>query len=265
MRLSQLARKLEISPSELILFFETNRIESYNSHNNKIEESDLKLALNHFSPAEMEADIEAQVIQANESAIEIPQKKGKEKKASDGSISNKSEKDTTDSEPPVEEKEEIEVISMPKIKLEGVKIVGKIDLPEPVKKIKDENNSGDEEHHKLSENISDDGHRKEFQKTRKKRFRQKSRKKHTTKVLSYEEKLKREERRRTREQQRAKKLKKEQKKLHYIKNVQSNVSPSTKKKKSRSTEQSVMEPVKTSPEYKNPVRKFWAWLNGEYD
>jgi hypothetical protein len=265
MRLSQLARKLEISPTQLILFFEKNKIERYNSHNNKIEKSDLKLALNHFNPEEMEAEIESQVIQAKESEIDTPQKKGKEKSASGLIVSNKPDKETTDPDPPFEEEDEIEVISMPKIKLEGVKVVGKIDLPEPVKKVKDENNSRDQKENKLSDNISEEGHRKEHHKNREKPFRQKNRKKHTTKELSYEEKLKREERRRIREQQRAKKLKKEQKKLHYIKNVQSNVSPSRKKKKSSKAEQSEMESIKVKPEYKNPVRKFWAWLNGEYD
>ena len=56
MRLSQLARKLEISPSELILFFEKNKIGSYKSQNNKIDENDLKLAFNHYKPALIETD-----------------------------------------------------------------------------------------------------------------------------------------------------------------------------------------------------------------
>jgi hypothetical protein len=83
--------------------------------------------------------------------------------------------------------------------------------------------------------------------------------------LSYEEKLKREERKKILAQQRAKKLKKEQKKMHYIKNVQSNVAPTRIKKKRRKTDQSDLKPVKVRPVYKNPIRKFWAWLNGEYD
>ncbi len=265
MRLSQLARKLEISPTELILFFEKNRIERYDSHNNKIKESDVRLALNHFSPEEMKAEIETQVIQANESAVDILQTKEKEINALDRSVSNKPEKDTTDPESPFEKEEEIEVISMPKIKLEGVKVVGKIDLPEPIKKVKDENNSGVEEQNNLSDKTSNGGQRNEYQKTSKRSFRQKNRKKYNSKELSYEEKLKREERKRIRELQRAKKLKKEQKKLHYIKNVQSNVSSTRKKKKNRKIEQSELERIKVRPLYKNPVRKFWAWLNGEYD
>jgi hypothetical protein len=264
MRLSQLARKLEISPTELILFYKENRIEKYKSHNNKIEERDLKLAIDYFSTEDQEADIKAQVNQSNKSRLDIPPKKKKEEKTSVGSVSTKSENDKTYQEPAVEE-QEIEVISMPKIKLEGVKVVGKIDLPEPIKKVKDENNSVVEEEKRLSDKIIDDGSRKEYQKNRKKSFRHKGRKKNIPKELSYEEKLKREERKRIREQQRAKELKKAKKKLHYIKNVKSNISPTQKKRKSRKTEQSVTEPINTMPVYKNPVRKFWAWLNGEYD
>ncbi len=265
MRLSQLARKLEISPTELILFFENNKIERYNSRNNKIEESDLKLALSHFSSEEMEAEIQAEAPPANDSVKDIPQKKEKESNPSHGSTIDIPERDSTELKPPVEEKEEIEVIRMPKIKLEGVKVVGKIDLPEPVKKVKDENTSVAEEQNRLSDNTSDGGQRNEYQKTRKRSFKQRNRKKYTTKELSYEEKLKREERKRIREQQQAKKLKKEQKKLYYIKNIQSNVSPARKEKKSNKTERSEFEPIKVRPKYKNPIRKFWAWLNGEYD
>ena len=56
MRLSQFARKLEISPSDLILFFERNKIGKYSSPNNKIEEEDLAVALNHFKPEELMED-----------------------------------------------------------------------------------------------------------------------------------------------------------------------------------------------------------------
>ena len=50
MRLSQLARQLEISPSELIIFFKKNNIDRYTSHNNKIKEEDVDYALRYYKP-----------------------------------------------------------------------------------------------------------------------------------------------------------------------------------------------------------------------
>ena len=256
MRLSQLARKLEMSPSELIIFFEKNKIKRYSSHNNKIEEGDLKLALNYFSAVEMEADVDAHIHQGHESVKDTLPEPSQE---TDSEIPlNKVSESATD-------KKEIEVISMPKIKLEGVKVVGKIDLPEPVKKVDDDIKPEAEDQNKFSDNISQVEHRKENYKTKKRTLRQRHKHKRAIKELSYDEKLKREERKKTQEQQKAKKLKKEQKKQHYIKNVQSNISPKRKKKNSRKTSDMETEPIKIRPEYKNPVRKFWAWLNGEYD
>ena len=75
MRLSQLARKLEISPTELISFFKKNKIGKYNSHNNKVEETDLKLALNHFSPVETNSEGDKKVRSEIVSKIDIPEEK----------------------------------------------------------------------------------------------------------------------------------------------------------------------------------------------
>jgi len=265
MRLSQLARKLEISPSDLIFFFEKNKIGKYNSHNNKIQEKDLFLALNHFRPEEME-------IENNEPASPdlvpfegIQDKKKEEDNPLLESISILPEDKSTDSEFSEDPKEEIEIISMPKIKLEGVKVVGKIDLPEPVKKVKDENNRESADQNEESEKVPPTGIRNEYRRIQKHTSKQKYKHKNSKRVLSYEEKLKREERKKIQEQQRAKKLKKEQKKQHYIKNVQSNVTPTIRKKKNRKTDERELEPIKARPQYRNPIKKFWAWLNGKYD
>jgi hypothetical protein len=263
MRLSQLARKLEISPSELILFFEKTKTRNYYSHNNKVEEGDLKLALDHFSPANTEMDIDEETQPVMESKMDIPVKK--DNNSPPGSDSKTLAESTSESKSITDKKEEIEVIRMPKIKLEGVKVVGKIDLPGPVKKVKDEHGSDTEDQDKESVNISSGAHNRKNQNSKKRTNRKKSKIKHTGRELSYEEKLKREEWKKIREQQKTKRLRKEQKKQHYIKNVQANVSPVSRKKKSRKTEDKELVTIKARPEYRNPIRKLWAWLNGEYD
>ena len=161
MRLSQLARKLEISPSELILFFEKTKTGNYDSHNNKVEEGDLKLALDHFSPVNTETDIEEETQPVMESKLDIPVKE--DNNPPPGSDSKTLAENTSESKSITDKMEEIEVIRMPKIKLEGVKVVGKIDLPEPVKKVKDEHGSDTEDQDKESVNISPGAHNKKNQ------------------------------------------------------------------------------------------------------
>jgi hypothetical protein len=266
MRLSQLARKLEISPSDLINFFEKSKIGKYNSHNNKIEEKDLLLALNHFRPQENEVETSEQTSHELVSFQDNQDEKKKEVVNPAPALnSTLPENDSVDSESSKYPEEEIEVISMPKIKLEGVKVVGKIDLPEPVKKLKDESNIQSTNQNKGSENVPPTGIRDENREVRKRLSKQKIKHKNSRRELSYEEKLKREERQKIQEQQRTKKLKKEQKKQHYIKNIQSNINPTKRKKKNRNIDDQEIEPIMARPHYKNPIKKFWAWLNGKYD
>ncbi len=266
MRLSQLARKLEISPSDLIKFFENSKIVKYNSHNNKVEEKDLLLALNHFRPEENEVETSEQTSRELVSSQDNQAEKKEELNPAPLLNSTIPEDESVDSEFSKDPEEEIEVIRMPKIKLEGVKVVGKIDLPEPVKKLKDEINIKPGNQNKESENMPVTEIRNENSEVRKRPSKQKTKHKNSRRELSYEEKLKREESRKIQEQQRDKKLKKELKKKHYIKNVQSNVNPTARrKKKNRSTDDRDLEPISARPHYKNPIKKFWAWLNGKYD
>ena len=265
MRLSQLARKLELSPTDLILFFEKNKIVKYNSPNNKIEEEDLPIALNHFKPEELVAEIGEETSNEPISLEIITDKKNDENMELSESYSTITDGESIKQDSLKDPVDKIEVIRMPKIKLEGVKVVGKIDLPDPVKKVKNENNGKSADQQKDMEGVSVKNIKNEYKKTNKRSPRQKSKRQNSRSVLSYEERLQREERRKIQEQQRAKKLKKDQKKNHYLKNVQSNITPATKKKKNKKSDELELEPIKNRPEYKNPIKKFWAWLNGEYD
>lgn len=265
MRVSQLARKLEISPSDLILFYKKNKIGKYNSANNKIEEEDLALALGHFKPEEMVKE-NGEKLPDTAIPLEISRDLNSEDKMemSESSSTGKPGKNLKP-ELSKDQEDEIEVIRMPKIKLEGVKVVGKIDLPDPVKKVKDENKAKQNSQEKDAEEISSNKFKREYKNADKGSSRQRLNRQNFRKVLSYEEKLKREERRKVQEQQRAKRLKKDLKKQHYLQNVQSTIAQSAKNKRNKKSDLQELEPIKNLPEYKNPIRKFWAWLNGEYD
>jgi len=57
---------------------------------------------------------------------------------------------------------------------------------------------------------------------------------------------------------------KEKKKRHYLKNVQVQSRPVNKKKSKKGIERE-QKILKERPVYNNPIRKFIAWLNCEYD
>jgi len=263
MRLSQLARELEISPSELIIFFKKNDINHYTSYNNKVSLKDHDLAYEHYK---------TKVVEKKEENNGIVKMKPDQEKLSDKDIIEPGEKDLK-IKPITQEKNEdnfkdnhddVEVIRMPKIKLEGVKVVGKIELPEPSTKTHKKQES-DQTSSTEKARTQKPTRKKQYDNSYGRRNLRKKPRRTNKKELSYEEKLKREEKKRIIEQQKIKKLKKEQKKQHYIKNVQSNVPFSKPKKKSKISPESEELPRKHKPEYKNPFRKIWAWLNGEYD
>jgi hypothetical protein len=189
----------------------------------------------------------------------------------DPGLNPKNEPDT----PPIERKKtgektkietespEPEVIRAPKMKLQGVKVVGKIELPE--KRIKTsahkdpDNNSGKHPGMKKDAEVTSRNHS-----SNKKKITGKTR---ANRSMSYLEKQKKEERKREKEKRERMKKTKERKRNHYQNKVQTKISPTQSKKKNpskniRNLKKNQPEPA---PVYKNPLRRFWAWLNGAYD
>lgn len=129
MRLGQLARKLALRPTEIVGFLAKNSIQIEDGSNTRIEDDHVPLIMNHFAPermAEMTAELAAE---KNPSIVEIevgpePEKEIKvediQPPMADGSSANPE---------PV-----VELIKAPKVELSGLKVLGKIELPEPKKK-----------------------------------------------------------------------------------------------------------------------------------
>ncbi len=136
MRLAQLARKISVKPSEITEFLATHNIQLDNSSNAKVNDEHVDLVFRHFAP-EMLGDAKAS------DPNRLDQQKETESEHS-SKIETSSE---IVSEPAAisssEEWTEVpEVIKPIKVELPGLKVVGKIDLPEPKKKEKS-NDSGD--------------------------------------------------------------------------------------------------------------------------
>ncbi len=130
MRLGQLARKLALRPAEVVGFLAKNSIQIEEGSNTRIEDDHVSLIMRHFAPermAEMTAELAAEKNTPVAEAISIPQPVNEEVKV-EGIQSMIADIPLANQEPVKE------LIKAPKVELSGLKVLGKIELPEPKKK-----------------------------------------------------------------------------------------------------------------------------------
>ncbi len=292
MRIAQLSRKLNISQTEITGFFKRRKISGYVGGNSKLSEEHLRLIVEYFRPEltgeffkdDTEPD-ETKLPSNTEHDVQIQQdisnqqEKGEEINSSDSIVKEKSKissvvepTETFRADQDTETKE-VEIIRAPKIKLDGLKVVGKIELPEKPKKNKE--NPSEENIHQDAEDPPKkkvtETKTKEKQRQRKDRSPQKYKKGRYRKPKreeTYEEKLKRLEREKIRRQKAREKQLREKKRQHYLKVLQAKqASAEAKPKKPKKRKDTAVEEIVAPRKkiYKNPLRRFWAWLNGEFD
>ena len=135
MRLGQLSRKLSIRSSEIVGFLKAKGIVVEDHANSKIGDDEARMIVSHFAP-DMKID-EPLVEEVAELPVE-PALPEVEVVASEDTPVEKDEDNTVPGNAsPVEAEateSEPEVIKAPKIELQGLKVIGKIELPEPRKK-----------------------------------------------------------------------------------------------------------------------------------
>lgn len=259
MRLAQLARKLDIPKNEIIKFLSSKDISIETHGNTKVEDPHVKLIEKHFVQQEAEKENEPETSSKKiDAAIEKSLSYDEQLSEKDENSGLEGAKETETKPLSEVQDKTVEVIRPKKVKLQGIKVLGKIDLPEPIEKDKEEKEEGAAQQ-KPEEEVAPKKHiRKESRKTYKKRDRK------PRQELSFEEKQKREEQKRVRQEKKRKKEIKEKKKRYYEEKIASKVSPSNKfkKKKKKETLKTDEKPV---VKHKNIFRRFWAWLNGEYD
>lgn len=127
MRLGQLARKLELRPIEIVEFLATKNIHLELRTNAKLEPAHVTLAFNHFAPNMAVEDI---ADDEDAQTIEMPSGGMTE----DVSLENAAQPLESNEESHAPLPERIEVIKAPKVELSGLKVLGKIELPEQKKK-----------------------------------------------------------------------------------------------------------------------------------
>ena len=131
MRLGQLARKLALRPADIVEFLAENDIRIAEGTNVRLENDHVNLIMKRFVPGWIET---SEVEPEPEEEVILPE--------ADSEPLNSEQSDTEDQTPPdgepVEEQEPTddtnEVIRAPKIELSGLKVLGKIELPEQKKK-----------------------------------------------------------------------------------------------------------------------------------
>lgn len=295
MRLTTLARKIQITPSKLIEYLKKNDIAINNGVNTILDSETVAMVLENFSPTPGKVDIPSepliseekpdtiakpaeqtnstgpeeniiskQIAERPEVIVEVANKLVISEAVSTAVSDQKIPTPKTGTIDDLEQglSEDIELIKAKKVKLEGIKVIGKIDIPEKVKKVHtsdEESKTNPAENELKSETaIREDKQKKKFN-TQKRLKADKNRK-----SLTYEERLKLEEREKLRLQKQKARKEKERKKKYYLKNIQPKVAVQPAKKKKKVFDESHVSSPKVEV-HKNPLRRFWDWLNGVYD
>ena len=161
MRLGQIKRIYGIEAAKVVSFLSEKNVEISKHPNSKVTDEQLLWVLDEFKSETPEVKVkeksaEGKIAEVKQESIEDkPYKTEKKTEPKLGEIIEiPKEKKTKKKEVPSEKNEgEIEVIRAPKIEIEGVKVLGKIDLPEPkeeeIKEISEEVTSKEKEVEKI--------------------------------------------------------------------------------------------------------------------
>jgi hypothetical protein len=251
MRLGQLARKLEIRAAEIVEFLSHNNIQIEEGSNTRIEDDHTTLVIKHFNPALLL--VEQPVVQDEEKGIVIIEP--------EPIINNQEETLTSTikeefSEPallPTEETvtEQVEVIKAAKTELPGLKVLGKIELPE-IKKKDVENSTESESTESRSEQVN-----------RPARQERRPAKNNTRREETWKNPIAQQREREAREAEEKRKaqleLEKEKRMLHYMKKVKKTDQPVKVNRIENESKEQVE--VKTTPLPRTLWGKFMRWLS----
>jgi hypothetical protein len=133
MRLGQLARKLNLSPTDLINYLASNGIEAVEGPNTRLNDDQISLVAKQFNP-DGKIEIAPTVVEEIAPAAPAPVV---EEIAVNVKLEIPTEEPIVADEVSTEEPDQLEkseVIKAPKVELAGLKVLGKIELPEPKKK-----------------------------------------------------------------------------------------------------------------------------------
>ncbi len=242
MRISSLARKISKKPSELITFFEERGETLDSGAHTKLSDDQVESALKAFAYDQPEKSVEE-----SDGAPTEPEKPEQLKQdlietepemPEDPVAEEQIDKPSAEE---VELQEEVEVIRAPKVTLPGLKVKGKIDLPEPKKKEPKE-----EKEKETRTNRNTDKNRKSRRKDND----------YNPVAAARKRREEKEERERKAELKRKKKAKAQ----HYFKQ-QKKVAKVKKEKEDLQTDNETKELKRSEQVRGNIFQRFWKWFN----
>ncbi len=133
MRLGQLARKLALRPSQIVDYLATKQIFPDEGSNARLSDEVTERVVLHFAPGRLN---EIMAVEEKNTEPAVTPEPFQEEPV----ITQEQEEVVAVEATPApvievpEEKSEVEVIKAPKVELSGLKVLGKIELPEPKKK-----------------------------------------------------------------------------------------------------------------------------------
>ena len=141
MRLGQLSRKLALRTSEIVEFLAGNQIRIEEGSNTRLEDEHVALIMQEFAPSRIEEVIgEPDENEETESAAAQAEASDSSKRsdALEIDLNNQASEEAPDDKSLVDvneiREEKTEVIKALKVELPGLKILGKIEFPEPKRK-----------------------------------------------------------------------------------------------------------------------------------
>ncbi len=136
MRLAQLARKLSVKSTDIIQFLATQSIQLEDTANTKVEDDQVRLVYTHFAPGLFDAPVESVEEEKVEEEVKEPiAEQPQEETIVEELNASAEETQPVEGSTTYETVESLpDIIRAPKIELSGLKVLGKIELPEKKKK-----------------------------------------------------------------------------------------------------------------------------------
>jgi hypothetical protein len=153
MRLGQIAKKLGVRPSEVVALLKERNLPVAEGSNNRLKEEQVRLVMDHWSTPDDTLFSRPEMATEEETRVEEPL----ETAVPDSTISGAAENPELPAVTSEKVEPSVEVIRAPKVELSGLKVIGKIELPEIRKKEKVKPKS---EHTERNSKAGDRSHRK---------------------------------------------------------------------------------------------------------
>lgn len=128
-----MARKLSIKPSAIVAFMAEQSVTLEDNANTKIEDAHVRIIIHHFAPAMLEEEVTAIAEQVDE--IQNQPNPVEDVLVAEAPIQKLSIPEHFIEDPTSDAPQELpDIIRAPKVELSGLKVLGKIELPEKKKK-----------------------------------------------------------------------------------------------------------------------------------